>query len=179
MPPAAPLCSSQRVKHALANVRGSTAPSAIVVLGCKVSGGAPGAALERRLSRARDLWTETSLPVILAGGRLWGEITEARAMHEWWSAQVSADSVVFREEISMTTGGNAFYTAQICRQESVTSVYLVTCDYHMRRARRLFERAGLLVSPIEARSPHEKFKRLKLLFREWGASVLGRWEKFP
>ncbi len=99
-------------------------------------------------------------------------------MELWWRKHVSKNSLVIREELSQTTAGNAFHTAALCRGRGDTHLLLVTCDYHLARARRLFERSGLEITPAPAPSPHKGAARLKLVLREIGAGLLSPWEKF-
>jgi uncharacterized SAM-binding protein YcdF (DUF218 family) len=53
---------------------------------------------------------------------------------------------ILRERMSHHTRDNARYTAALCGRRGVGSVTLVTCGWHLPRARMLFEDAGLEVA---------------------------------
>ncbi len=71
-----------------------------------------------------------------------------------------AESGVPREAIvcertSLDTRGNARYAAEVLSARDVHEVVVVTCTWHLPRATRLFERAGLrVVEGIGAPPPH-------------------------
>lgn len=58
--------------------------------------------------------------------------------------------VRWAEEASLDTAENASLSAAMLRAEGISAVVLVTHAYHMPRARRAFEAAGLTVLP----APH-------------------------
>ena len=54
---------------------------------------------------------------------------------------------VWLEDESRTTAENAFFTQALLEKKGIHHVYLVTHAWHMPRAVRIFEQAGLAVTP--------------------------------
>jgi SanA protein len=163
--------------------------SALVILGCRVeSDGAPSAALERRLERGLAAFTSgVARRIVVSGGQRWGSISEAECMRAWLVARgVPSDAVVI-EGTSRDTLENARRCAEILGSAAAATVGLVTCDWHMRRARACFRRSGLDTVPFEATSPEvglsnrlrrsvrERIARRLAFAAEWtGARRVGR-----
>lgn len=146
---------------------------AIVVLGCRVRDGKPGAALERRLRAAAQAHERhPRLPIIMSGGRTWSGHQESEVMSAWWRKHHPESESVLREKVSMFTKENAELTAQLCRDLGYRHIILVTCDFHMARAERLFKKEALYVTSCEAVFSRSKFQNLRLQMREWGARLL-------
>ena len=96
-----------------------------------------GAALARR----------TKLPILVTGGITGtGVATEAELMRRALE-QVYDLRVRWVETASRTTAENARFSATILKADGVQRVLLVTDGVHMRRARHVFEHAGLEVIP--------------------------------
>lgn len=94
-----------------------------------------GAALARR----------TGLPLCISGGVLRpGRPAVSVRLAAFVERELGVD-VRWREERSTSTLENARCTAELLRAEGVTRVALVTHAWHMPRAARAFERAGLTV----------------------------------
>jgi uncharacterized SAM-binding protein YcdF (DUF218 family) len=129
---------------------------ALVVLGCVVrrddshpTGLAPGAA-RRRVIAAAASWSsachELAPSVVVAtGGRMWEAGVEADAMARALARLGVPSPLITRERASLTTGDNAQFVAAICARRGIGQVTLVTCRWHLPRARMLFESAGLEV----------------------------------
>jgi uncharacterized SAM-binding protein YcdF (DUF218 family) len=128
-------------------------PQAIVVLGGEIIrardetlGIRPGLLTLDRLRTAAALHRRTGLPVLVTGG-----ITQPETPAV---AQVMAESLRedFRtqtrwvEAKSADTWENARFSADILRTEGITSVYVVTHAWHMRRAALAFAETGLTVT---------------------------------
>lgn len=112
----------------------------------------------------------------MSGGRAWDGAREADVMAAWWRRHQHDDPKLLLERESQTTRQNALRVGQLCREMGYGHVVLVTCDFHMARARRLFESEGLIVSVSPAIKSRSWAERAKLRLREWGAYELGRWE---
>jgi uncharacterized SAM-binding protein YcdF (DUF218 family) len=148
----------------------------IVVLGCRVDKGEPKGALERRLLKAAELSrSNPHLPVLMSGGKSWSGVKECDAMKKWWFAHAAAGSFVLTEAESETTRENAAHVAILCEQLGYRHAVLVTCDFHMSRARALFQKFGLRVTDAPSKGPRKRTTRLRLLLREWGARALDPW----
>lgn len=105
----------------------------------------------RTLARLRfgaEIHRRTQLPLLLTGGRVYGDeaVAEAQLM-----ARVLRDEfqvpVQWLEVNSRTTAENAYLSAKLLRQQDIDSILLVTHAWHMPRAVWVFEQAGLKVVP--------------------------------
>jgi uncharacterized SAM-binding protein YcdF (DUF218 family) len=156
---------------------------ALVVLGCRVRAGHPSRTLESRLELALEL-SQGALgqadsppaPIVLSGGRLWDGVREADVMAEWLIARGVARQVLVLEGDSLTTGQNARRVASLLSVRGWRRVGLVTSDFHMRRAVRLFRREGVVIVPFGARTEVGFFTEKRLVLRELCAFVLGHFE---
>lgn len=130
-------------------------PEAIVVLGSGRYSEAPEYGFEdtvsarglERLRYAASLQRKTGLPILVSGGAPHGEST-AEADH--MQAALTEDfraQVKWVERESRTTAENARYSQALLTTAKVRHVYLVTHAWHMRRAARAFESAGIRVTP--------------------------------
>lgn len=129
-------------------------PRAIVVL----SGGMHRAPPERggdmigedtleRVRHAANLYRETHLPILVAGGPMPGSTkTLAQTMSESLQRDFGI-AVTWEENESQTTFENAKYSASILGAAGINSIYLVTHAAHMPRAVEIFERCGFQVVP--------------------------------
>jgi uncharacterized SAM-binding protein YcdF (DUF218 family) len=127
---------------------------ALVVLGCRVQDGQLSAAARRRVERAALAFHEQGARlVITSGGKLWQGVMEADAFaRSLLELGVPGDRLLSERE-SLTTRGNARGVERLLREQRVGSVGLVTCDWHMPRALRLFRRVGLHPIPVPAAAP--------------------------
>lgn len=156
---------------------------ALVVLGCRVRAGRPSGTLESRLELACQLaqadQTQTGAPpppVVVSGGRRWDGDQEAEVMADWLEARgVPRDRIILESE-SLTTGQNARKVARLLGDRGWHRVGLVTSDFHMARAVRLFRREGLLVRPFSAHTELGYLTMTRLALREIGALLLGHFE---
>ncbi|MES1188770.1 MAG: ElyC/SanA/YdcF family protein [Myxococcales bacterium] len=126
----------------------------LVVLGCRVQGGQLSHAALRRVERAAQAYREHgSTLVIASGGKAWDGFSEcdvfARGLVE---RGVPAAQLTLERE-SLTTRGNARGVARILAGKPPQRLGLVTCDWHMPRALRLFRRLGFAPVPVPALAP--------------------------
>jgi uncharacterized SAM-binding protein YcdF (DUF218 family) len=107
----------------------------------------------RAMERVRygvTLSQATRLPILLTGGAPDAtssiELTEAELTQKVLNNefQVQARWV---EKQSRTTEENAAFSAKILKQEGINHIYLVTHFWHMPRAKAVFEKYGLKVTP--------------------------------
>ena len=108
--------------------------------------------LERMLTGAR-LQKQTGLPLLVSGGspdgRGW---PEGGVMRDFMVRDFGVP-VRWVEDASRNTVENAAFSAALLQAAGVRTVYLVTHDFHMRRARLLFEAQGIRVVPFHAQQP--------------------------
>lgn len=102
--------------------------------------------LERIRYGAR-LQRELSLPLYVAGGDPTDEGTSLAALMRTALAEDFGATVTGMETRSDTTAENAEYIAPVLRERGIQRILLVTHSWHMRRAKRAFERDGLSVLP--------------------------------
>lgn len=113
------------------------------------AGGAPSvdAMTLARLRYGARLHRETHLPILVTGGP-WGK--RHTVLGDAMADSLQTDFLVktrWIERLSKTTRGNAEGSAEILQGAEIDTVVLVTHAWHMPRAKRAFERAGLTVIP--------------------------------
>jgi len=127
-------------------------PRAIVVLGAGRYSEAPEYGLKDTVSRlglvrlryAAELQRHSGLPILVSGGSPGGEAeSEAQLMRDVLVNDFKAN-VKWIESQSRNTRENAKFSAD--QLGSVRHVYLVTHAWHMRRAAKEFESAGIRVT---------------------------------
>ena len=100
-----------------------------------------------RLRYAVHLHKLTGLPLVVSGGSPFGEpVPEAVLMKDSLVNDFQVTDV-WLEDQSRTTAENAFLTKALLDKRGIHHVYLVTHAWHMLRAVRIFEQAGLAVTP--------------------------------
>jgi uncharacterized SAM-binding protein YcdF (DUF218 family) len=96
------------------------------------------------------LGRSSGLPVGFSSGVGWAAAassdTEAAAVQRWM-AQLGMGPLRWSESKSRDTGENALLTAAMLRKDGVERIALVTHAWHMPRAQRAFENAGLSIVP--------------------------------
>jgi uncharacterized SAM-binding protein YcdF (DUF218 family) len=140
-------------------------PQAIVVLSAEIIrthqeklGFRPGLLTLDRLRSAAALHRRTGLPILATGGTgQAGTPAIATVMAESLKEDFQTPAR-WLETKSTDTWENAHFSADILREAGITSVYLVTHSWHMRRAVVAFRDAGLTVTaaptaPDEALAP--------------------------
>ncbi len=131
-----------------------SSPQAIVVLSAGLRPFAPesGAAelgplsLER-LRYAARLVRRSNLPILLSGGSI---APKTPALAEIMARTLERDFKLkadWQEVDSSNTHTNAVYSAKILKEKDIRTIFLVTHAWHMPRAKKSFERAGLEVVP--------------------------------
>ena len=124
----------------------------------------PGA-LARRLDAAARLYAlrgDSRTIVVVSGGRRWGRIIEADAMAGELVLCGVPERAIVRERCSMSTRENALFGVDLLRRHGVNldRTAVVTCEWHVARARALFSRAGAAVEwvgvPSAGASPIER-----------------------
>ncbi|HSW48993.1 MAG TPA: YdcF family protein [Bryobacteraceae bacterium] len=103
--------------------------------------------------------------IVLSGGPP-GDSSAAFALRQFLLAQGVPEQVIRLEDASTTTRENALFTAALLKDTPGRKL-LLTSDYHMYRAARAFERAGLEVATLP-------FPDVRKRERSWR----GRWPAF-
>jgi uncharacterized SAM-binding protein YcdF (DUF218 family) len=136
---------------------------AIVILGGRVRFGADGrleGALARRCARGAELHRARRGAIVVAcGGCVWGDIVEADAIADEIVARGVPREHVVRERMSVSTRDNARFAAIALAKRGIDRAAIVTCDWHLPRAIRAFEKEGLVVSGHPVASAKMGFMR--------------------
>ena len=144
---------------------------AIVVLGGdfypyapEYSQGRVGPLSLQRLRHGVTWHRATGLPLLMSAGHIrYDNLTGADALAECAESDFQVP-VRWRERKSRTTRENAFFSADLLKAEGIESIILVTSAWHMPRAKRAFERAGLKVACAPtAFNPPPKWRFASLL----------------
>lgn len=100
-----------------------------------------------RLRYGAELHRKTQLPILVTGGRVYGDetVSEAQLMARVLRNEFGVP-VRWLEVNSRTTAENAVLSAKVLEQQEVNSVLLVTHAWHMPRAVWAFERVGISVT---------------------------------
>jgi uncharacterized SAM-binding protein YcdF (DUF218 family) len=130
---------------------------AIVVLGGEVRRGNGtdipdrlGARSYERLALATDAYRRLHLPVVVTGGRPAEQDTSEGALMKAALESEFDVPVTWNEDQSRTTWENAVFTASLLRKAGIGKVVIVTHRWHLPRAVRSFERAGMRAVPWPA-----------------------------
>jgi uncharacterized SAM-binding protein YcdF (DUF218 family) len=109
--------------------------------------GYPGLSTSQRLLHGVRLARATGLPLLVSSGKPDGrDPAEAIVMRDVLVRDILL-APKWVEAESRNTVENAAFSARILKRERIHTVVLVTDAMHMRRARYLFERNGLVVVP--------------------------------
>jgi uncharacterized SAM-binding protein YcdF (DUF218 family) len=128
-------------------------PDAIVILGGGTYFHAPeyagqdtiGDATLVRLRYGAKLHRETGKPILVTGGKLFGNtISEAQQMRMSLEQDFRVP-VHWTEDESDNTFENAHHSFRILQQAGIRKIYLVTHAWHMPRSAEVFRRAGFEV----------------------------------
>lgn len=128
-------------------------PEAIIVLGAEVIRAhqeklhiRPGLLTLDRLRTAAALQRRTGLPILVTGGTTQPNTPAVGLVMQQSLTEDFGTPPRWVESKSIDTWENARYSADILRAEGITSVYVVTSAWHMRRVLLAFEGTGLTVT---------------------------------
>lgn len=123
-----------------------------------------------RVRYAAKLQRETGLPLLVTGGNPDGRgLSEAETMRRVLTAEFGVP-VRWVEGESDNTQENARRSVAMLQREGVTRVLLVTHAWHMPRALRAFEMAGIGVSPAPTLFHRAPLTFLSFLPQGYGAA---------
>jgi uncharacterized SAM-binding protein YcdF (DUF218 family) len=146
---------------------------AAIVLGAFLSNNNPSPALQDRLNTALQLYRTGKIDKFILSGGLGKpgvNRTEAEAMKEYLERyNIPAEKMIL-EGNSHNTKENLQNTASLLDNTSKKNLYLVTNDFHMKRALLYAKLAGLTVSPAPAHStalflPYHKLRECVALIK--------------
>ncbi|MVW80335.1 YdcF family protein [Bordetella sp. 02P26C-1] len=101
-----------------------------------------------RVDTALDLYRAGRAPkIVLSGGALEGDVSEARGMAHVLKQQGVPDTALLLENASRTTYENATQTEEELKEHGVRQVLLVTSALHMPRAMAAFSKQGIPAIP--------------------------------
>jgi uncharacterized SAM-binding protein YcdF (DUF218 family) len=100
----------------------------------------------QRVRYAAKLQQETGKPLLAAGGNPGGGEPEALFMKKVLEQEFNIP-VRWTETRSRSTRENARFASAILKEAGISRIYLVTHSWHIPRAAREFERAGIAVTP--------------------------------
>lgn len=110
--------------------------------------------MARRARAGRDTFFAQEAGLVVAcGGRAWDGRVEADEIARMLKEGGVPDDVIVRERCSLDTRDNARFAAELLARREVRDVLVVTCEWHLPRAKRLFEHAGLRVQGIGVATP--------------------------
>lgn len=154
------------------------APDAIVVLGHHPALADGGVEYETRarVELGVKLYRQTQgAPLLMTGGKSSEGAIEADVMAEYAESLGVPGEHILRERQSHDTIENARLTVALLRRrlggDHAPRVALVTSDYHIERATRLFRCAGAEVSPHSAKLTLSRVQRTTRNVREWLVGV--------
>ena len=135
---------------------------AIVILGGGKSNAAPEFDGEdtvnrwtlQRLRYGAYLQQKTGKPILVTGGGLFGERSEADAMAETLQRDFHTKDI-WIEDQSKDTAENANFSASILKEHDIHRIALISQAWHLPRAVKLFEQQGLTVYPAPTGYTHE------------------------
>ena len=147
----------------------------LVVLGAGLWGDKPSPMLTSRLETALDyLDKHPGCVAVLSGGQGSDELrTEASAMAAWLEARGIDPSRLYLEEGSRNTAQNVKFSLALMEKEGLTGkVAVISSEFHLYRARRLFMRYDMEVGALPAPTPDNLFTKVNSYIREYFSIVV-------
>jgi uncharacterized SAM-binding protein YcdF (DUF218 family) len=149
------------------------APGAIIILGADSefspdleAKAVPGQLSLQRLAGAARLTRTTRLPVLITGGKLGRTQAPVADLMADLFLNAFGLPVAWRETEAENTCENARFSARVLRKAGVSSAFVVTHAWHMRRTILAFQRAGFPISPAPLHDDAwQSFSALDLLPR--------------
>jgi len=105
----------------------------------------------RRTIAGINLYKKDLAPILVLSGRGYGgapQLTEAEARSQLAQSLGVPGESILKEETANTTQEEAIRISRLLMHRGLRSVLLVTQSLHLRRAKLVFERTGLIVLPV-------------------------------
>jgi len=147
----------------------------LVVLGAGLRGTTPSAILASRLRVTQAyLDAHPDCVAVLTGSQGDDEgMTEARAMADWLERRGIDESRLYLEEKAHNTAQNVKYSLALLEREGLTGpVMVVSSEFHLYRAGRIFGRYGMDVASLPAPTPQIGLVPLNSYLREYCSVVV-------
>ena len=122
----------------------------------------------KRLITGFLLHRRSGKPLVLSGGAALGNIPEAKAMRDLLLEFGVEEKDIYADLRSRDTHENAKYVRKICSRIGCKSITLVTSAFHMRRAKKIFEKMGFEVQPYPTDFKFEGVYNLYSIFPKYG-----------
>ncbi len=127
-----------------------------IVLGAGIRGEKVGPTLAQRLDEAAEYYNRNPKAILIVSGGKGSQenITEALAMERYLVAKKIPPERIIKEEKSTTTYENFLFTNALLKQEfpQGCSIVFITSDFHVYRAQKIAQSAGIAVRHIGART---------------------------
>ncbi len=121
----------------------------------------------KRLIAGFLLHRSSGKPIILSGGASIGAIPEASIMKQLLLEFGVNENEILADLRSRDTLENALYVKKICERIKCSKITLVTSAFHMKRAKKTFEKMGLRVQPYPTDFKFEGRYNLYSLFPKY------------
>lgn len=144
----------------------------LIVLGAGVNGETPTEPLAARLNAAADYYAKNpdAVLIVTGGQGPQEDITEAEAMTRYLTANGVPEEKIVQEDRATSTSENFKFTKEIIGDNMQDhSIAVITNEFHIYRAKRLAELAGLEVSTLHAPTPW--YSAPAMYIREWLAVI--------
>ena len=113
--------------------------------------GAPSGDMLSRIVTTVRLQRRLQVPIIVSGGKVYQNISSEAGIVKRLLMDLGVDAHnIILEERSQDTFDNARYSGEICRQRGFKQPIVLTSAYHLGRAVKLFQKAGLNVTAFPA-----------------------------
>ncbi|MBX3066824.1 MAG: YdcF family protein [Anaerolineae bacterium] len=128
----------------------------IVILGAGTRGnGTASPAYARRIRHAVSLYERGLAPLLMCTGgfaNTWRTVPEAESCRKYLLDLGIPASAILMETESTSTEENAIYAKQVMVADNLNSAILVTDNFHLFRAKTLFDAQGVTVYPSPAQA---------------------------
>jgi uncharacterized SAM-binding protein YcdF (DUF218 family) len=158
--PITPALLMRGLEHGLASPAGAPPPRAVVILSAEQSRGIPGGIIDgfdvgsltlERLRAGVRLARTTTLPILVTGGVPRPGRPSLGAVMAQALKRDFATPARWIESRSQDTWQNAEYSAAMLREAGISSIYLVSSGWHLRRALIAFRHFGIAATPAPVR----------------------------